>query len=67
MKDREFNVSLPALIKDLDARDQRDKERKNSPLVIPDGAFLIETDDLTIVEVKKVVKEKVNETYGTNI
>ena len=67
LKDREFNVSLPALIKDLDARDQRDKERKNSPLVIPDGAFLIETDDLTIVEVKKVVKEKVNETYGTNI
>ena len=28
LKDREFNVSLPALIKDLDARDRRDKERK---------------------------------------
>ena len=67
LKDREFNVSLPALIKDLDARDQRDKKRKNSPLVIPDGAFLIETDDLTVDEVKKVVKEKVNKTYGTNI
>ena len=67
LKDREFNVSLPALIKDLDARDQRDKERKNSPLVIPDGAFVIETDDLTVDEVKKVVKEKVNKTYGTNI
>ena len=67
LKDREFNVSLPALIKDLSARDDRDKGREISPLVIPDGAFVIETDDLTIIEVKKIVKEKVNKTYGTNI
>ena len=67
LKDREFNVSLPALIKDLDARDKRDKRRENSPLIIPDGAFVIETDDLTIIDVKKIVKEKVNKTYGTNI
>ena len=67
LKDREFNVSLPALIKDLDARDRRDKERKNSPLVIPKGAFVIETDNLTVVDVKNTVKEKVNKTYGTNI
>ena len=67
LKDREFNVSLPALIKDLDARDRRDKERVNSPLVIPKGAFVIETDNLTVIEVKNTVKEKVNKTYGTNI
>jgi cytidylate kinase len=67
LKDREFNVSLPALIKDLDARDRRDKNRKNSPLVIPDGAFVIETDDLTVINVKKEVINKVNKTYGTNI
>ena len=67
LKDREFNVSLPALIKDLDARDKRDKERKNSPLVIPKGAFVIETDNLTVIEVKNTVNEKVNKTYGTNI
>ena len=67
LKDREFNVSLPALIKDLDARDKRDKSRENSPLVIPEGAFVIETDDLTIIDVKKIVKQKVNKTYGTNI
>ena len=67
LKDREFNVSLPALIKDLDARDNRDKERKDSPLVIPKGAFVVETDDLTVVDVKNTVKEKVNKTYGTNI
>ena len=67
LKDRKFNVSLPALIKDLDARDKRDKSRESSPLVIPEGAFVIETDDLSIIEVKKIAKDKVNETYGTNI
>ena len=67
LKDREFNVSLPALIKDLDARDRRDKERITSPLVIPEGAFVIETDNLTVIEVKNTVNEKVNKTYGTNI
>ena len=67
LKDRKFNVSLPALIKDLDARDKRDKSRESSPLVIPEGALVIETDDLSIIEVKKIAKDKVNETYGTNI
>ena len=67
LKDRKFNVSLPALIKDLDARDKRDKSRESSPLVIPKGAFVIETDDLSVIEVKKIAKDKVNKTYGTNI
>ena len=67
LKDRTFNVSLPALIKDLDARDKRDKSRKSSPLIIPEGAFVIETDDLSIIQVKNIVKNKVNKTYGTNI
>ena len=67
LKDRTFNVSLPALIKDLDARDKSDKSRKSSPLIIPEGAFVIETDDLSIIQVKNIVKDKVNKTYGTNI
>ena len=67
LKDRTFNVSLPALIMDLDARDKRDKSRKSSPLIIPEGAFVIETDDLSIIQVKNIVKNKVNKTYGTNI
>ncbi|MAJ30166.1 MAG: cytidylate kinase, partial [Gammaproteobacteria bacterium] len=67
LKDRTFNVSLPALIKDLDARDKRDKSRKSSPLIIPEGALVIETDDLSIIQVKNIVKDKVNKTYGTNI
>ena len=54
LKDRGFNVSLPALIKDLDARDKRDRERDNSPLVIPEGASVIETDNLKIIQVKEL-------------
>jgi cytidylate kinase len=67
LKDRGFNVSLPALIKDLDTRDKRDKERDNSPLVIPEGASVIETDNLTIIQVKELTMKMVNKTYGTNI
>lgn len=67
LKDRGFNVSLPALIKDLDARDKRDRERNNSPLVIPDGASVIETNNLKIIQVKELTIKMVNKTYGTNI
>ena len=67
LKDRGFNVSLPALIKDLDARDKRDRERDNSPLVIPEGASVIETDNLKIIQVKELTMKMVNRTYGTNI
>ena len=66
IRDR-FNVSLPALIKDLDARDKRDRERDNSPLVIPEGASVIETDNLKINQVKELTMKMVNKTYGTNI
>ena len=67
LKDRGFNVSLPALIKDLDARDKRDRERDNSPLIIPSGASVIETDNLNIIQVKELTIKIVNKTYGTNI
>jgi cytidylate kinase len=67
LKDRGFNVSLPALIKDLDARDKRDQERDISPLVIAEGASVIETDNLKIIQVKKLTMKMVNKTYGTNI
>ena len=37
------------------------------PKTVPEGAFVIETDDLNVIEVKNIVKDKVNKTYGTNI
>ena len=51
LKQKGINVSLPHLIKELDSRDRRDVSRKISPLVIPNDAYVIDTDKLTINEV----------------
>ena len=45
-------------IDDIRARDMRDKNRINSPLVVPDGALLIQTDNFTIDETIILIKER---------
>ena len=45
-------------IDDIRTRDTRDKNRINSPLVVPDGALLIQTDNFTIDETIILIKEK---------
>ena len=45
-------------IDDIRARDTRDKNRINSPLVVPDGALLIQTDNFTIDETIILIKER---------
>jgi cytidylate kinase len=45
-------------IDDIRTRDTRDKNRVNSPLVVPNGAFLIQTDNFTIDETIILIKEK---------
>jgi cytidylate kinase len=42
---------------DLANRDQRDSSREHSPLVIPDGAIVIENNDVTIEQVLVKIKE----------
>lgn len=42
---------------DLTNRDQRDSSREHSPLVIPDGAIVIENNDVTIEQVLIKIKE----------
>ena len=51
MKQKGINVSLTQLIHKLDQRDERDLNRSISPLVIPEGAVIINTDGLDINEV----------------
>ena len=51
LKQKGINVSLSRLINELDQRDNRDLSRENSPLVIPKGAVVINTDELTVDEV----------------
>ena len=50
LKQKGINVSLSRLISELDQRDNRDLSRKSSPLVIPKGAVVINTDELTADE-----------------
>jgi cytidylate kinase len=42
---------------DLTNRDQRDSNREHSPLVIPDGAIVIENNEVTIEQVLVKIKE----------
>ena len=55
LKQKGINVSLSRLTSELDRRDKRDLSRKSSPLIIPTGAVVINTDDLTIAEVMNQV------------
>ena len=55
LKQKGINVSLSRLISELDQRDNRDLSRKSSPLIIPKGAMVINTDELTVGEVMNQV------------
>lgn len=49
--DKGFDASLPALIEDIRARDERDSNRAVAPLKPADDATVIDSTDLTIDEV----------------
>ena len=53
LKEKGINVSLTQLIDELNERDKRDLTRKASPLMIPDDALVIETDNKSIKDVKE--------------
>ena len=59
LKEKGINVSLTQLIDELNARDKRDLTRKASPLVIPDDALVIETDNKSIKDVQKEALEHI--------
>ena len=61
LKQKGINVSLSRLIGELNRRDQRDLTRKNSPLIIPDGAVVIYTDDLSVDEVIHQVTDQIKQ------
>ncbi len=53
MKEKGINVSLTQLIDELNARDKRDLTREASPLIVPDDALVIKTDNKSIKDVQK--------------
>ena len=57
LSERGLNKDFKSIIRDLKARDTQDKSRQHSPLRVPEGAFIIDTTNLSIEEeVEKVIK-----------
>ena len=57
LKDKGIDVSLPALSRDIAARDRRDSERLIDPLRPADDARVLDSSKLTIEEVTQIVLE----------
>jgi len=65
LKQKGINVSLSRLIDELNNRDKRDLSRKSSPLIIPKGAVVINTDDLSVNEVIYQVTKHAKQLFET--
>lgn len=57
LMEKEIDVNLSELIKEIDARDRRDMEREAAPLAMAADALYIDTSDMTI---NAVVEEVLN-------
>ena len=55
-----FDVSYEEILKEVIERDERDKKRKFAPLVIPEGAVIIDTTGKTIENVLAEVSRIIN-------
>lgn len=59
LKDKGLDVNLASLTREIEERDRRDRERPISPLVMADGAFFVDSTDLTIDQVIDQVMDHV--------
>ena len=57
LKEKGLKVNMPNLISSLEERDLKDKNRKVSPLLIPEGAKVIDSTNLSIDEVVNIVMD----------
>lgn len=55
LKDKGIGANLPALLKDIEARDEQDAQRAVSPMVPADDAIVIDSTSLAIEEVTQQV------------
>ncbi len=58
LKDKEVSVSLPGLLSDIQARDERDSTRAVSPLKPAKDALIIDTGPLAIEQVMAIVRQE---------
>ena len=57
LKEKGLKVNMPNLISSLEERDLKDKNRKVSPLLIPEGARVIDSTNLSTDEVVNIVMD----------
>lgn len=54
------DITLAQVKSDMIARDEQDSTRAFAPLVIPKGAFVIDTTNMSIDEVEELIRKKIN-------
>ena len=55
---KKVDTTLEEVLADLIKRDKQDSSRSFAPLVIPNGAVYIDTSNLSLDEVKMLIKDK---------
>lgn len=51
LKEKGIDVNIPRLLEDIRQRDERDQNRKVAPLIPAQGALIIDSTDISIMEV----------------
>jgi cytidylate kinase len=58
--DKRIEVDVQAIEKDMHLRDQQDRERQVSPLKIPEKAIVIDSSNMTVIDVIEVMMNFIN-------
>ena len=61
LKDKGFDVKIGRLLDDIRQRDERDENRKVAPLIPAEGAFIVDSTELSITEVVSKILSFTNE------
>lgn len=59
LQQKGMDIEYKEVLDDIKRRDLQDSTRSFAPLIIPEGATVIDTTNMTIEEVKNKIKEKV--------
>ena len=59
LRDKGKDDTIACVLRQLEDRDQRDREREKSPLVAPKGAIVVDTSDFSIEEVVELMMVEV--------
>jgi len=63
LKEKGLDANLPALLTEIRERDDRDRNRAVAPLKAADGALVLDTTELSVIEVTDRVLQEVNRLF----